>query len=872
MKHSFLRISAVARREISASLASPAAWVFLVLFLVMSGICTFVASDLLASGQADLGGFFNWMPWLFLFLVPALGMPFWSEERRTGTFDLTLSYPVTISELVTGKYLAGMFLLAAALLFTLATPVTVYRLGSPDTGAVLCGYFGALMIGSAFLSVTSFCSALTKSQTASFLLALMLCGILVFTGWDRIAVLIRQYLPGPVADGIAALSIIPHYQAFQRGLLDTTEIVYCLSITVLFLFCTGSALSFSAAGNPGLLTPGALSDGKTWKSLGRLAGGILAAFYCFFCILYAAGSFHARIDCTSDRAYSISDLSRKLVRELPDKVSIRFYLSSESADMPNSYRQYGERVRWLLSELARESGGKIELSVIAPENDARGEEIALLDGVRPVRSQTGEGFFLGLAVSRGAEDEVIPFLFPQEESLLEYNVIRKIRNVSARKRKVVGLMSEFPLLGRMPEPQHGISAFPAWHIFREVSGDYDFAEIPLDTPAIPEGVDVLLVVHPVSIGKRGENAIRQYLARGGRALVFLDPRSSFAEASARKDYSMMDKVRSDLPELLPEWGFTYDPESMAADLVFKLDRVGSSGVRQTVPSALRITREGIARLPDCTARLLSVWMNYAGVPELTDPRDGLTYELLLHTSKKACTVPVSARQEQVFADFKNTERDPLPLAWHISGMFPASKTESGAASGMEKKTGEVWLFLDMDMLFHDACVIQTQDDFGQRLLLRCSDNITLFQNMLEAAAGLESLAELRSRVPMNRPMRAIREAREKAELQFRDGILSLMREYEKESRTVDTIRRTMLANPGRVQLTPVQEKLLLTHARREAEFKREIKEFRGRLKTELDAISADARRLNIVIMPAAAALLGLLWGLFRKGIRRRRKS
>ncbi len=125
---------------------------------------------------------------------------------------------------------------------------------------------------------------------------------------------------------------------------------------------------------------------------------------------------------------------------------------------------------------------------------------------------------------------------------------------------------------------------------------------------------------------------------------------------------------------------------------------------------------------------------------------------------------------------------------------------------------------------------------------------------------------------MNRPMRAIREAREKAELQFRDGILSLRREYEKESRTVDTIRRTMLANPGRVQLTPAQEKLLATHARREAEFKREIKEFRGRLKTELDAISADARRLNIVIMPAAAALLGLLWGLFRKGIRRRRKS
>lgn len=873
MRHSLLRIAAVAKREVSASLASPAAWVFLVLFLIMSGLCTFVVSDLLSTGQADLSGFFNWMPWLFLFLVPALGMPFWSEERRTGTFDLTLSYPVTITELVAGKYLAGMVLLTAALLFTLATPLTVYRLGSPDTGAVLCGYFGALMIGSAFLSVTSFCSALTKSQTASFLLSLMLCGTLVFTGWDRIAVLIRQYLPESAADCIAAISIIPHYQAFQRGLLDTYEIVYCLAITLLFLFCTGSALAFSAGGNPGLLTPGALSDGKTWKALGRLTGGILAAFYCFFCILYASGAFRIRIDCTSDRAYSLSALSREMVRELPDKVSIRFYLSSGTVDMPGAYRQYGNRVLWLLSELARGSNGKIELSVISPETDVRGEEIALLDGIRPVRSETGEGFYLGLAVSRGAEDEVIPFLFPQEESLLEYKVIQKIRNVTARKRKLIALMSEFPLLGRMPEPQHGISAFPAWHIFREVSGDYDFAEIPLDAPAIPENVDVLLIVHPVSIGKRGEDAVRQYLANGGRAVIFLDPRSSFAEASARKDYSMMDKIRSDMPDLLSEWGFTYDPESMAADLIFKLDRISSLGVRQTVPSALRITREGIAREPDCTARLNNIWMNYAGVPELTERKPGLTYEILLHTSKKACTVPVTARQEQVFADFRNEEREPLPLAWHISGVFPGGKTSTKAGSE-NKKTGEVWLFLDTDMLFHDACVVQTQDDFGQRLLLRCSDNITLFQNVLEAAAGLESLAELRSRVPMNRPMRKIREAREKAELQFRDGILSLMREYEKESRRVETIRRTMLANPGRVQLTPAQEELLRTHARREAEFKREVKEFRAKLKTELDAISADARWVNIVVMPAAAALLGLFWGVSRKGVwrRRRRKS
>ena len=129
-----------------------------------------------------------------MFLMPALGMPLWAEERRTGTFELTLSYPVSLWELVFGKYLAGMALVAAALALTLPVPVTIAVLGRPDVGAIVCGYAGALLVGSAFLAVSSFCSALSKSQTASVLLALLLCALLMFTGWDRVTGLLYQWL------------------------------------------------------------------------------------------------------------------------------------------------------------------------------------------------------------------------------------------------------------------------------------------------------------------------------------------------------------------------------------------------------------------------------------------------------------------------------------------------------------------------------------------------------------------------------------------------------------------------------------------------------------------------------------------------------
>ena len=881
MKRSILRIRAITVREIATSLASPAAWVFLILFLILSGLCTFVVSDILAAGQADLSGFFNWMPWLFLVLVPALGMPLWAEERRTGAFDLTLSYPVTLWELTIGKYLAGMALLLAALLLTFPVPATIYYLGNPDTGAILCGYFGALMIGSAFLAVSSFCSALTKSQTASFLLSLMFCSFLVFTGWDRISGILRDYLPSFLTDRIADLTIIPHYQAFQRGLLDTSEIVYCISVTLLFLYCTKSALAFSSSGTGNIFAPGTLRLRKTWNSLGRLAGGLIYAFICFFCVIYTADGFRVRLDCTSDKAYSLSPLSNQAVAALPRTVSLRLYITPDSAAMSGTVKQYSERVRWLLSELAKNSKGKIKLQIIEPELDSDAEEAALLDGIRPVRTPTGDRFYFGIAISSRERDDGISYLYHQEESLLEYQLIRKMINVTTDRKKLVGVMSEYPLLGRNPEPQRGIPAFPAWHIFREMADDYRFCEVPLDIPAIPDEIDVLLIIHPSSIGKRGQYAIDQYLLRGGKLAIFTDPRSAFTEASARKNYSMMDKVRSNLPDLFSAWGISLNPEMMAADLQYKFDHISSSGVRQTLPSALRIPKDGISATHPLTKGLASIWMNFAGLPLVDQPVKTLKYQTLVSTSNNAKAVSVTSRQDRVFAEFEQEKRDPLPLGWHISGIFPgafpAGAPDAAAAEKNPKhlkrsaKPSEIFIFADSDMLFHDACIKRVQDEFGQDLYLRRSDNMTLLQNILEYLSGNLSLADLRSRVPMNRPMEKIRALREKADVAFRNRILTLLRDYNRENQRVEAIRRTMIANPGKVRLTADQRELLENHARKEAEFKREVKNYKNQLKNELDMFSLSARFWNIVFVPAAVALLGILWSLCRRFRWRRRK-
>lgn len=195
MMFSLRKIRAVWQREFLAEAASPTAWVFLVIFLELSAFLTFIMSGLFSYGQADLSPFFEWFPWLFLFIIPALGMPLWSEERKTGSFELSLSFPVTLWELALGKFLAGMTLLLIALLLTVSVPLTALYLGRPDPGAIVCGYFGALLLGAVYLAVSCFCSALSKSQTASFLFSLVICAVFMTIGLPVVLDMGLLFLP-----------------------------------------------------------------------------------------------------------------------------------------------------------------------------------------------------------------------------------------------------------------------------------------------------------------------------------------------------------------------------------------------------------------------------------------------------------------------------------------------------------------------------------------------------------------------------------------------------------------------------------------------------------------------------------------------------
>lgn len=870
MKDSIHRVFVVARREFFVGLASPSAWVFLVIFSVMTGVCTFVFSDILNLGQAELSPFFNWLPWLFMFLMPALGMPMWSEERRTGTFELTLSYPVYLTELVFGKYCAGMALLILALSLTLPIPVTMFVLGEPDIGAVVCGYCGALLVGSGFLSVSCFCSALSKSQTASFLLALLICAVLMFTGWDRVTAQLYQWLPDSVCRMVSYCTILPHYQSFQRGLFDTSEIAYGVLLTCLFLFFAKTSLSYTAAGIGEASRLLAIRDKFVWHHLIKSGFFYLFSLYVFFCLALTTSAFRLRIDCTADRAYSLSKEAREVAQSLKRPVSIRFYVSETNSDTPKDLLGYSERIKWLLHEFTKASNGLISTEYLVLKPDSKEEEAAIVEGLQPARNTAGDAFFLGLSVSSGRTSLPIPFLSPKNENLLEYEILRRILAVGNNKRSKVGVISLFSVLGRTPSPQTGVQGAPAWYIFTELNKDYDLVSVPLDGTEIPAGLDALMIVHPFGLTDNMLSAIDKYLVNGGKLAIFVDPLSSYALASAQsqRDYSMIDKLQSTLEPLLTTWGIQYNPGLLAADMNFKYDQYDKNGIRRTIPTALCITSQGINASNPITASLTALRMNYSGFFQSDKLADGLADETLVFTTSYSAVANSDDIPEKVLALFsvENAEKgEKLALMKLIRGYFP-SAYKNIPADNVEP--GVVFLSGDADMLFHDACVVQTLDQFGQSIVSRINDNITLIENVLDSLCGDRQLFALRSRVPMSRPLTKINESKMRADLEFKDKILAIAEESTRLERQVESLRKQLIASGGKARLSQDQQNLLASYAQKSAACKRQIRDLRLRLREDIDHINNMVRLINIVLVPGCVVLLAFLWIFGRKMHRR----
>ncbi len=241
-------LTTIVKRELASYFTSPIAYVFLVIFLLMTGFFTFTAGNFFERGEASLAAFFGWHPWVYLVLVPAVGMRLWAEERRSGTLELLLTMPVATWQAIVAKFLASWIFLAVALALTFPAVLTVNVLGDPDNGIIVAGYVGSLFLAGSYLAITCMTSAMTRNQVVAFIVSVVICLFLILAGFNPVTDLLSRWANPAVVDTVAAFSVVTHYDGFQRGVLDLRDLVFFLSIIGFALFATGVVIRSHRAG------------------------------------------------------------------------------------------------------------------------------------------------------------------------------------------------------------------------------------------------------------------------------------------------------------------------------------------------------------------------------------------------------------------------------------------------------------------------------------------------------------------------------------------------------------------------------------------------------------------------------------------------
>lgn len=241
------QLPVVFKRELASYFATPLAYVFIVIFLVLCGVFSFYFGNFYERNQADLSAFFTFHPWLYLFLIPAIAMRLWAEERKSGSIELLMTLPITRLEAVAGKFLAAWVFAGIALLLTFPMVLTVNYLGDPDNGAILAGYLGSWLLAGGYLAIGSCMSALAKNQVIAFILAVAMCFVFIVSGFPLVLDVFNGWAPQWLLDAVASMSFLIRFDAISKGVIDLRDLLYFVSLIVAWLAATAVVVDLKKA-------------------------------------------------------------------------------------------------------------------------------------------------------------------------------------------------------------------------------------------------------------------------------------------------------------------------------------------------------------------------------------------------------------------------------------------------------------------------------------------------------------------------------------------------------------------------------------------------------------------------------------------------
>jgi ABC-type uncharacterized transport system involved in gliding motility auxiliary subunit len=620
--------------------------------------------------------------------------------------------------------------------------------------------------------------------------------------------------------------------------------------------------------------------------------GVAAVLVILIAVNVLGNFLKFRSDLTENKIYTLSPGTKRILDKLDTPVEIRFYYSKDNSSMPVPLRTYAQEIEDLLSEYQQAGHGKIQVVKLDPKPDSDAEDSARLDGVQgqtAAANLTGDRIYLGLAVSCLDAKTAIPFLSPDRETLLEYDISRAISSVVNPKKAVIGVMSALPVLGRAPNPmmmmQRQRGSDP-WVFVQELKENYTVREVPLTTDKIDDDISVLLVAYPKGITESAQFAIDQFMLRGGKMVALLDPFSFVDSQLSGGQQAMMrgETYSANLDKLLKAWGLQFTADKIVADpnLATKIQRqTGSVDSDMTV---LSVNGDTINKSDPLGASTSDLLLPFAGAFTGT-PASGLKEEVLVSTTPQAglidaTTVMLGADAARKFYKPGNT---PLAMAVRLSGKFKtafpdgkpaAAASPTPAASPAPSATptptylkeatneGVTVLIGDSDFAF-DQIAGREQQMLNQVVFTPTNGNLNLIESSVELLAGDSNLMSIRSRTSANRPFVLVNKMEAAAQDKYQSKIDELETGLTQAREKLSELQSAKQTDQKSV-LSPEQQAEIKKFQENEAQIDRQLKQVRKELRQEIDSLQNWLKWVNIALMPVVVTCIGLGLAFLKK--------
>ena len=856
MKNAF----SVFKREFKSYFDSPVAYVFLTAFLALTGFLTFVVAAFYERRQADLTPFFFWHPWVYLLLVPAATMGLWADERRNGTAELLLTLPMTAWNALVGKFLAAWTFIALALALTFPVAVTAGYLGSPDWGAIVCGYLGSLLLAGAATAIGLFASSLSRSSVVGFVVSLAMVFFLLIVGFDPVTNAVAGWgVPMWIVDGIASLSLLTHFEALRRGVIDLADVAYYAGVMVFFAAAAKTVV-----------------DGRRGASKGVVGLVAIAVITIAVDVILAKATI--RCDCTADSLYTLSKGSKAVLGKLDKDVSLKFYFSASSAEMPMGVKTYAQEVENLLKEYERASGGRLVVEKYDPTPDSDEEEWAQRYGIEQQQvNPFGAPVYFGIVAVCGDRTEALGAMTQKTESTLEYDVTRLVTRVVWPEKPVIGVMTSLEgVLGGEMNPmmmQMGRRPPQGWAAFAELAKDYTVKSVATDVEKIDDDVKTLVLLHAKDLSDKTLYAIDQFVLRGGRLIACTDP-MSFAEIRAGQSRQMMGMGGdgpSTLGKLFDAWGVGFDTTKITCDLSAATKLGNGRGGAEEEPAFLTLKPENMDKSDILVSRLTQVMMPFAGAFTFDAAKAGaLKFTPVITTSEdnSSSTDKISMMSGMGSSMKAVPDGKSRVVAARLEGQFKTAYPKgpdgtNDVSKALSEGKSSVMLFADADFLADECCVRILRTPFGQ-IAQPLNDNLPLFSNVIEQFAGREELIGLRSRGASDRPFEVVDRLEAEAMRQWQQREAEFQEELNNTIQTIANMKSEKVGN-GRIILSKEQQDKLAELKKTEAETRRKLKDVRKELTAGIISLGTRLKWINIALMPVLVVLFGLTrWFVRRK--------